>query len=83
MVLCLSLPLLCHCSLKVVHSEKGVSPFNSHSPTKEMSDSFKKDLVNCREFTQKMLIKTGLRFYRDQHAAIKYCLRQKGWDFTF
>jgi hypothetical protein len=73
--------LLFGCSLKVTHPQKGESVFNSHRPTPEMSESLKEDLIFCQNFSNEMLVKSGMRSYRDGHATIKDCLRRKGWQF--
>lgn len=69
------------CSVIVTHPQKGESPFDSHSPTKNMSRPLANDLKACRINIEEQLIKSGLKIYRNQNAAIKECLRRKGWSF--
>lgn len=46
-----------------------------------MTPALQKDLEACNKFAQEMLMKSGLRIYRAPQAAIKQCLRNKGWEF--
>lgn len=69
------------CSVSVTHPQKGESPFDSHSPSQNMSKALIDDLIPCRHWANEQLVKSGLKVYRNQHGTIKDCLRRKGWSF--
>lgn len=77
----LMLLFLSGCAISISHPEKGTSIFNGHQETEEMSSALKMDLRQCREFAEKMMVKSGLKIYRLPHSAVKQCLRNKGWEF--